>query len=160
MSVFRIHSRWSHSGGTERTDIDTGQDQQTSQHQSDPDRLAVKPGRELDCPGAANVARKPPPDSVTPTGLRDGAGAAGRIDSPHGLGTSDHCKNPGNGYRTSQPQYWCPVELSSRHRPVLLRKRSFAWRARGFDNQPGESRSVTVTANPRLGVAVPRCSQH
>jgi hypothetical protein len=81
MSGFRIRSRWSDSGGTERTDIDTGQDQQTSQHQSDPDRLAVKPGRELDCPGAANVARKPPPDSVTPTGLRDGAGAAGRIDS-------------------------------------------------------------------------------
>ena len=41
---FCIHSCWSDSGRTECSDIDAGQDQEASQHQSDTDRLIVEPG--------------------------------------------------------------------------------------------------------------------
>jgi hypothetical protein len=40
----RIHSRRVSSRGTQRSDVDTGQDQETSQHQSDANRLIVEPG--------------------------------------------------------------------------------------------------------------------
>jgi hypothetical protein len=40
----RIRSRWSDSGGAERSDIYTGQDQKATCHQSDTNRLVIEPG--------------------------------------------------------------------------------------------------------------------